>query len=62
MRFIQQGERRKVYIEQEGDLYLLSPLPQAVGAYRPVQQFDTREELNAFLTSYNVEAVWVNGN
>ena len=61
MRFVQQKEKRKVYVERAGDddIYVLSPLPQVVaGLYRPLQQFN-REELDKFLAGLsNVEVIW----
>ena len=58
MRFVQRQARRKVYVEQVDGSYFLSPLPEAVNNYRPVQQFSTREELDAFLATCSVEVVW----
>lgn len=59
MRFVQRRELRKVYVMQEGDLYLLSPLAASINNYRPIQQFGSREELDQFLaTVSNVEVIW----
>lgn len=50
---------RTVYAEQVGSEFLLSPFAEVKGRRRPVNRFDSREELEQYVTARRCEVVWL---
>lgn len=50
---------RTVYAEQAGDEFILSPFPEYKNGRRPVNRFDSREELERSVENRRCEVVWL---
>lgn len=49
---------RTVYAEQVGDEFILSPFPEYKAGRRPVNRFDSREQLEQYAASRRCEVIW----
>lgn len=50
---------RTVYAEQIGDEFLLSPFAEVKSNRRPVNRFDSREQLEQYANDRRCEVVWL---
>lgn len=50
---------RTVYAEQADNEFLLSPFAEVKGGRRPVNRFDSREQLEQYAVSRRCEVVWL---
>lgn len=50
---------RTVYAWQDGGEFMLSPFAEARNGWRPIDRFDSREELEARVMSRGCEVQWL---
>lgn len=50
---------RTVYAEQVGDEFLLSPFAEVKGKRRPINRFNSREQLEQYAETRRCEVIWL---
>lgn len=59
MKIIGNNNVRTVYGFPVGDEWGLSPFAEVKGKWRPIQRFDTKEQLQEYVTSRGCEVQWL---
>lgn len=59
MKIISNRKVRTVYAWQEGDEFFLSPFAEARGGRRPIDRFDSKEALEAYVEPRGCEVEWL---
>lgn len=59
MRIVGNNRKRVVYAWQEGDEFMLSPFDTTKTGRRPIDRFDSKEELEAHVEPRGCEVKWL---